>query len=169
MGVLINPANLSRNQIEDIAEAFAKATNYVPGRTDIRSYVEQLGGIIEDVGNNEDSNGGTIEVRGAKEFTIRLFLYTSPKRKNFTIAHELGHYVLHSRLGQEQIIAQRNGNNDLAEREANSFAAAFLMPEKEVRERFDVETPGIIGNLAETFNVSISAMDWRCRNLKLIQ
>lgn len=168
MGVIINPANLSRNQIEDIAETFAKVTNYIPGVTDIRNYVSQLGGTIEDVGNNEDSSGGTIEVRGTKEFTIKLFLYTSPKRKNFTIAHELGHYVLHSRLGQEQIIAQRNGNNDLAEREANSFAAAFLMPETEVRKSFNSETPGIIGNLAEKFNVSITAMEWRCRNLKLI-
>jgi len=52
------------------------------------------------------------------------------------------------------------------EQEANSFAAAFLMPEKLVREVFK-EKNGNLEALAKSFKVSLATMKWRLVNLGL--
>ncbi|MHC5879723.1 ImmA/IrrE family metallo-endopeptidase, partial [Streptococcus pyogenes] len=46
----------------------------------------------------------------------------APDRKRLTLAHELGHLVLHSTNPTENM-----------ETEATAFAAEFLMPESEIR------------------------------------
>ena len=53
------------------------------------------------------------------------------------------------------------------EAEANSFAAAFLMPEKMVRKVYK-EKYGNLPAIAEFFKVSMTAMKWRLQSLKLI-
>lgn len=162
----MTPANLSREQISQLAALFAQATSFNPG-TDIFKYVkEKLKGQIEYSDDKADSSGGSIEVKADSSFIIYLSQVTSIKRDVFTIAHELGHYVLHSRLGQIPLSANRSGENDEAEKEANTFAACFLMPEKEVREKFS-ECKNV-EKLAEEFNVSHTAMHWRCHNLNLV-
>jgi Zn-dependent peptidase ImmA (M78 family) len=65
-------------------------------------------------------------------------------RQRFTIAHEIGHYVLqtkkslHPRLFIDRYVAFRNdessAGNDWQEVEANAFGAALLMPAHFVRE-----------------------------------
>ncbi|MGE4558436.1 MAG: ImmA/IrrE family metallo-endopeptidase [Desulfovibrionaceae bacterium] len=75
----------------------------------------------------------TLEVR-PDGFTIFLPHSTSAVRDNFTIAHELGHYFLHTNAsGTETITHTREGSN-LCEWQANWFAAELLMPEDEFRE-----------------------------------
>lgn len=161
------PTNLSRKQIHQLAERFAQTTSYEPGKTDIIEYVKtRLKGKIEYTDIPKDSAGGSIAVMGKGNFTIYLSKATSHKRDVFTIAHEIGHYFLHSRLGEVPISASRSGDIDETEREANSFAAAFLMPEAKVRRIFD-EKDGNLPALADAFNVSLSAMNWRCVNLGL--
>lgn len=164
----LKSTNLSRRQIYQLAEKFAEKTSYKPGETDIIAYVKTLGGDIKYTDSPKDSAGGSISVVSRDNFTIYLSKATSHKRDVFTIAHELGHYFLHSRLGEVKINANRSEDIDEAEREANSFAAAFLMPEAKVRELY-VEKEGNISALAEAFNVSLSAMNWRCINLSLKQ
>ncbi len=61
-------------------------------------------------------------------------------RYNFTIAHELGHHVLHrqhyiERLGTS-ILCRESGDKPLVEQQADRFAAALLMPEQNVRAAF---------------------------------
>ena len=53
------------------------------------------------------------------------------KRPRFTLAHELGHFLLHT--GQNQPLARANPNEKLrafesAEKQADRFAATLLMP-----------------------------------------
>ena len=163
----LKPTNLSRSQIYELAEKFAEVTSYTPGKTDIIDYVEnQLHGKIEYTDTPKDSAGGSIDVDSRDNFTIFLSKATSHKRDVFTIAHELGHYFLHSRLGEIKIKANRSEDIDEAEREANSFAAAFLMPEEKLRKAY-AEKNGNISALADAFRVSLSAMNWRCINLGL--
>lgn len=163
----LKPTNLSRKQIYKLAEKFAEKTSYTPGETDIIDYVRnQLHGKIEYTDTPKDSAGGSISVTSRNDFTIYLSKATSHKRDVFTIAHELGHYFLHSKLGEVQINANRSEDIDETEREANSFAAAFLMPEQRVRDLFS-EKAGNISALAEAFKVSLTAMNWRCINLGL--
>ena len=54
----------------------------------------------------------------------------SPQRQRFTIAHELGHYVLHSEWVKTSDYKQlrREVTTDTKELEANTFAAHLLVP-----------------------------------------
>lgn len=63
-------------------------------------------------------------------------------RKNFTIAHELGHYFLSHQLTQtsfycsEEEIVEEGLKKNPIEREANYFASCLLMPEEKVKNAF---------------------------------
>ena len=163
----LKPAKFTKDQIKEVAGLFAKHVDYAPQKKNLRACVENIGGEITIDDTKIDSIGGSITVRGKNNFTIYLSSFTSQKRDNFTIAHELGHYVLHSKLGTTPINANRDDSSkSLVEREANCFAAEFLMPEKDLRQSFSTNSSLI--HLAEEYNVSLSAMKWRCHNLKLI-
>ena len=53
-------------------------------------------------------------------------------RQNFTLAHELGHFELHQGRESWDI----DGKNQTRERDADHFAACFLMPEEECHDVF---------------------------------
>ena len=63
-------------------------------------------------------------------------------RKNFTIAHELGHYFLRHQLHQNSVfcnsddIVEEGHQQNPIEREANYFASCFLMPEERIKPAF---------------------------------
>lgn len=65
-------------------------------------------------------------------------------RKNFTIAHELGHYFLKHQLKEnynycsiKDIREEGYNINNIIEREANYFASCFLMPEEMLKKEFN--------------------------------
>jgi len=97
-------------------------------------------------------------------------------RKRFTIAHELGHYILHSDkplfIDKTPKVMFRNSasssGEQLQEREANHFAAALLMPIKLIKEEIDNAPENVtnpIEYLAKKFKVSEQAMTFRLANL----
>lgn len=100
--------------------------------------------------------------------------HRSPGRRRFTIAHELGHWILHcdgaSRPGAQYCRSEDVGAEAAArelERQANAFAAALLMPEQAVRDlaarhRLNVQV------LADLFGVSGPAMRVRLTALRLL-
>lgn len=106
----------------------------------------------------------------ARECSFLLFnVDKSPQRSRFTIAHEFGHHALdHGSRPDEQI---NPASKDPREREANAFAAAFLMPGVAV-ERW-LESHGALDSLdlealvrlAADFGVSAQAMRYRLINL----
>lgn len=165
----IEPSKLSYSQIAELAKLFANKIGYSPEKGNIRDCVKKYGGKIKYDSNKIDSIGGSITVNSRNDFVIYLSPYTGEQRDNFTIAHELGHYVLHSRLGEIKLNANRNvDNHDLAEREANCFAAEFLMPEDLIINEYNNYKDNLL-LLAIKLNVSFSALKWRCRNLGLIK
>jgi hypothetical protein len=89
-------------------------------------------------------------------------------RRRFTIAHEIGHFVLHP----EHCRPERGGGVNEAgrreEREADAFAAELLMPEHLVREAAREQGPDAT-RLAERFEVSRKAMQTRLRGLGLLE
>jgi len=105
-------------------------------------------------------------------------------RQRFTIAHEVGHYVLHvksssqTRLFIDRYVAFRDEESsegsDREEVEANAFGAALLMPESLLREEIrkhdlDLDDDDDLAALAKQFNVSTSAMSYRLVNLGLLR
>ena len=85
------------------------------------------------------------------------------KRRRFTIAHELGHYVLHRNLignGITDDALYRSRLDGPIERQANRFAAMLLMPWNLIVESIEqgIDT---VEELAEKFDVPKSAMSIR--------
>jgi Zn-dependent peptidase ImmA (M78 family)/transcriptional regulator with XRE-family HTH domain len=81
----------------------------------------------------------------------------NPMRQRFSVAHELGHLLLHPHPAP---------GSHVHEREANTFAAEFLMPAAEIRDR--LPTPVDIPALKETadgYGVSVAALAYRGKDL----
>jgi Zn-dependent peptidase ImmA (M78 family) len=104
------------------------------------------------------------------------------RRRRFTVAHELGHLVLHK--GRPLVVdhvrvnfrdATSSTATDMEEIQANAFAAELLMPRGQViamaRQAGKVDAPGtdaaVVRDLADGFEVSEQAMDYRLINLGL--
>ena len=106
---------------------------------------------------------------------IRYNATESEHRQRFTIAHELGHFILHKDtplfVDKNEKIMFRNSQSTtgelMKEREANAFAAALLMPKTFIeQEIYKIsKEQDIITYLAEIFNVSSQAMSFRLSNL----
>lgn len=89
---------------------------------------------------------------------VFLNSYKSAERSIFDAAHELGHLVLHKH-GE---ISEASGDTRLVELEANRFAAAFLMPEEDVRVRLPrLITADIIIRAKKRWRVSAMALAYR--------
>ena len=85
------------------------------------------------------------------------------KRRRFTIAHELGHYVLHRDLignGITDDALYRSRLSGQIERQANRFAAELLMPWDLIVESTE-KGINTMEELAEKFDVSKIAMSIR--------
>jgi Zn-dependent peptidase ImmA (M78 family) len=57
----------------------------------------------------------------------------SNDHKRFTLAHELGHLIMHIPFADDPEFMSTLEDIDIVERQANRFAGAFLMPEKEIK------------------------------------
>lgn len=102
------------------------------------------------------------------QYVIRVNRHDSPERQRFTVAHEIGHFLLH----REQIgsgitddVLYRSTLSDRREAEANRIAADILMPNKLVYDTLDtakaIGVENIAQYLANMFQVSEAAMKIR--------
>jgi hypothetical protein len=93
-----------------------------------------------------------------------------PSVRRFTGAHELGHLVLHPRLQslRESPLDDdlRGHSNSPAEREANIFAAEYLMPRRLLRDHFQKRFGGIIDRASITED---DAFFWTTGNFRASQ
>lgn len=85
---------------------------------------------------------------------------TWAERKRFTLAHELGHMLMAARPGAD------------AEKAANRFAGAFLMPVealwREIGKQRTAISFGELAQLKELFGASFQAITYRCRDLGIL-
>ncbi|OGG97024.1 MAG: hypothetical protein A2508_02645 [Candidatus Lambdaproteobacteria bacterium RIFOXYD12_FULL_49_8] len=161
------PSGYSKSSIDSFAEEIGKYLNFNPLKDSIENVIKQLGGKIEYV---EDIvvTEGSMEVKSSKDFLIKLPQTALTEKNNFTLAHELGHYVLHAKAGKIPGVFSRpliGSTTDRLEWEANWFAAGFLMPhglfEKMHKQGNDLWA------LAEIFKVSYKAAEVRSQFLNL--
>lgn len=91
-------------------------------------------------------------------------------RRRFTVAHELGHYVLgHGERPRDNAQAFSLNNYDWREASANKFAAELLMPKSLIDYYVIQQGHSSLTALADIFKVSEVAMQYRLRNLGLIR
>jgi Zn-dependent peptidase ImmA (M78 family) len=134
----------------------------------------RLGAKVINAEFHEPDISGLIIKKGS-EVTIYIKNSDDPVRKKFTLAHEIGHLVLHLQNLDGDFVDRyhmRRASNkrftpedSQKESEANGFAAALLMPKDRVF-KFWSECDSI-RSMAEIFEVSESAMGYRLINLGL--
>ncbi len=138
--------------------------------------VRKMGGdIVEDDSVGMYSDGYIEKVpqkdQGKCSFKIVIPSSQPPNRKNFTIAHELGHLFLHMGFMIDESLWNANCNQSFnrkgdseIEWQANEFAAALLMPKDQYKEALDRHTEGeqvSVSKIAEYFHVSADAASCR--------
>ncbi len=100
------------------------------------------------------------------------------ERRRHSMGHEYGHFLTH-RFRSQVTLLQRYERRPAAERFAEAFARAFLMPATTLRRRFheivrqrsahgSAPTPGDLCRLAHFFFVSFEAMTRRLEELSLL-
>ncbi|WP_025148443.1 XRE family transcriptional regulator [Bacillus sp. H1a] len=96
-------------------------------------------------------------------------LKKSAARRNFDLAHELGHLLLHYKV---EFSSLDNKAHREHEQEANLFAGAFLLPEKEFTADFNLlsknSAPDSYIDLKKKWIVSIQALAYRAHSLGLL-
>lgn len=112
-------------------------------------------------------DGALVRHSNKKEWGI-LFntKITHPGRVNFTLAHELGHYMVHRHTiasdriecGQRDMLDENSGQRNI-EAEANTFAANLLMPNHDFREQADGQpfSFDMMSHCADRYGVSLTA------------
>jgi Zn-dependent peptidase ImmA (M78 family)/DNA-binding XRE family transcriptional regulator len=122
--------------------------------------IERNGGIVIDRQMEVDDIDALC--RWVPELPKLFFINGSrpADRIRFSLAHELGHTIMH--FG-------RDYNLDEAEKQANAFASAFLMPAKDIRRDFtpDLGMPELAA-LKRKWRVSIQALIVRAFSLGAI-
>lgn len=104
-----------------------------------------------------------------------------PNRQRFTIAHELGHVLLHRNRLEAAVLVDKSRNfiardtvsaagTDPVEIQANAFAAELLMPKKFVRQVLsesarDLQDDDYLISLAKRFRVSLAAFQYRLESM----
>lgn len=132
----LEPTNFLHAKIESIADDFRKEINFHIGDR-IEPLIYRLGGLVKYEAIDND-NKIALTVYSKNNFEISVSAYLGAERFRFWLAHQLGHYVLHSNFGEKSIIAKNwDGENLTPEHEANRFASCFLMPREDLIKQYN--------------------------------
>lgn len=127
------------------------------------------------------ASGAIVREKGEENWKIYVRTEDGSRRKRFTVAHEVGHFLSYQHGGRSRAYIDQHGSiidraimmrsSELSkdpqvwemEMEANELAGEMLMPEADVRSY--VEEGKSIEQLADHFGVSESAVTVRLLNL----
>lgn len=133
--------------------------------------------------NNMKTTGNIKIKEGIPTIWVNPIKNALEERKRFTLAHELGHLMLHiaplgdlnnfKAISDINISFNRDENWSYVEMEANDFASQLLMPVNFINakvndiisENSEISEKVLIEKLAEYFKVSKTAMENRLRKL----
>lgn len=168
------PLNLPDNvSPEQVAYALRDAWRLGKGPVDnLVSVVEQHGILVTSVSTSTNDVDAFSQFMGTGDTPTYIIAYsnnkTSAARIHFDIAHELGHICLHEWSEDIEDISKEEFKRK--EREANDFAAAFLLPEETFRKDAErgPQTITYYKQLKKKWKVSIAAMIRRSEKLGII-
>lgn len=140
--------------------------------SDMVNLLERKGFVVCDIPttmDKVDAFGGSIGSPGRDYYVI--FLDTKETdffKRQFSAAHELGHWILHAGMVDPQDLEPSEYRN--MEQEANDFASAFLLPaHRFIEENKDVEfTLNYVLSMRGTWYVSMAALLMRAKKLQII-
>jgi Zn-dependent peptidase ImmA (M78 family) len=150
-----------------LAKFWQRGQPNLPLPVDPVQIAKALGIDVYQVRLDQDVYAALVKEAG-QDPTILLNQIDSKNRKRLSCAHEIGHFMRHSEDEYEYVDRRDVLSSDGLSAEevyANTFAAALLMPEPEVRRLAGGGTPDY--EMAARFDVSSEAMGYRLKNLSL--
>lgn len=166
------------------AEALLAEHHVAAAPVDVEDLARRVGlKIVRD--RLGDGDISALLVTGAAGAYVVVNALNAPVRQRFSVAHEIGHFVLkhqfqsgeHVHVDRGNFISQRgtraSAGIDPKEIEANQFAAVLLMPEELVRaDLTQMRVAHVydqhVEELAHRFKVSVQAMTIRLQSLRLL-
>ena len=171
---MIQPDEI-RRRVEDLLEKHGVTTAPVP----VEKIARSLGARMRFSPLDEELSG-MIYIKGDTPI-IGVNSQHHPNRQRFTIAHEIGHLLLHRAEIIDQVhvdkrfpVLMRDANSatgtERMEIEANQFASellipSFLLAEMLNKQGFDIDDEKPLERLAKKFRVSRQALEFRIRNM----
>ena len=154
--------------IKKIAE-FSRTELGLENNKDLMYVLERSGIYIieKNLGSQIDAYS-TVTTAGSP-FIILGTVKKSAVRRNFDLAHELGHLLLHHGIDMDILTP---AELRVIEKEAHLFASIFLLPEEEFTKDFMLlkrkSNPDYYIDMKEKYLVSISALEMRAYGLGLM-
>lgn len=172
--------NIRRKYIRDLTQRLLTDAEIFRAPVDVK-YLAKLQNAVVHESDAEDKFAGYLfrDAPGGMA-VIGVNSKHSTTRQRFTIAHEIGHLLLHAPASDEavhfdEIFMRRDlvsaQGTDLREVEANLFAAELLMPEHFIMNDLRASIPNfsceekLIDQIAGVYHVSPQAMGIRLSNL----
>jgi Zn-dependent peptidase ImmA (M78 family) len=167
-----------KTTIVETAQAILREHNVTRPPIPVEAIARSLGAKITH--EPFDGNISAMLYRDGSRTVIGVNTGHPEVRQRFSLAHEIGHMQLH---GKRQVFVDRlvrldfrddksSTGTDQEEVEANAFAAELLMPRNLVIRAIsetglgpDDSVETLVASLADIFNVSQQAMDFRLVNL----
>jgi len=167
----------------DVSKLLKEFQQTVP--VNVEGFIRTVGADINKNADLPEGISGQVLRGGDGRYVVSTAGHEHYFRQRFTMAHELGHLLLHRSIldragGTDDNVKYRNTvdgnfyNSDIDlvhEQQANSFAANLLMPADKVAEKLvALEKEGkrpSLKDMYRAFQVSASAMKWRLKSLGL--
>lgn len=123
---------------------------------------QELGLKVYTLDTFPDDLSGMIKKENNGSYGIYVNSEHHSNRRRFTIAHEIGHFILHKKYIGDGIVDDalyRSGLGTIMETEANALAAEILMPYHLLSQHSSPDRS--INEMADIFKVSIASMGIR--------
>ncbi|MDF7682281.1 XRE family transcriptional regulator [Lactobacillus sp. ESL0679] len=160
--------NIATTSIEQIAE-FVRQELQFQDNHDLMYIIENSGIYVleKDLGHKTDAYSAV--TKDGFFFIVLGMEKKSAVRRNFDLAHELGHYFLHTNIDMTKL---SDTNLKAVEKEANRFAAAFLLPRtKFVADFSKISNPWNPDSyilMKKKYQVALQTLAMRAYNLGLL-
>ena len=166
---------IRRRHIRSLADRLLQKHAISQPPVDVRALAQALGAEVRMHRADAELSGFLLRDSAKRRTIIGVNTEQHPNRQRFTIAHEIGHLLLHEGRpmyidSTQQVFRLSLRSKDsstgeiVAEREANLFAAEVLMPEALIERElattpeFDVHDEKQVQRLADRFQVSAQAL-----------
>ncbi|MCT2534758.1 XRE family transcriptional regulator [Aquibacillus koreensis] len=131
--------------------------------------IEKSGAFVFEKAIGEEVDAYSLWTNEDRAFIILGNLKRSASRRNFDIAHELGHLLLHYKAEFTNLDRKEHKT---FENEANQFAGAFLLPEEtllsDLKAIVQPTNPDAYMDLKEKWTTSLQVLGYRALHLGLL-
>ncbi|MCA6503819.1 MAG: ImmA/IrrE family metallo-endopeptidase [Pseudanabaena sp. M135S2SP2A07QC] len=172
-----------RKHIRTTASQLLRSNRIESAPVEVEKIAEYLGIKVQYEYTDDELSGFLLRDLSRNKAIIGVNAKHPDTRKRFTVAHELGHFMLHEHenlhIDKRFMIQLRDEKSSKGEfedeKEANLFAAELLMPvdfiKSDLAEKseFDLEDEEFIKELAGRYGVSNQAMTFRLAYLGYVQ